>query len=271
VRRALLDIADGQEDVDGYIALVHAADRSKPYVAAEIGRRLLAVGRAAEALATLERAKPKQRAVRAPDEDVLLLAGSGADSAWEEAYINALDATGQQQEAQRLRWAAFEKRLSLTYLRAYLKRLPDFEDVEAEDRAMQHALGFANFSSALNFFCEWPDQARAAQLVMARASEIDGNLYFLLDPAARLIEGKHPMAATLLRRAMIEHTLNRAKSIRYKHAARHLLECASLAPRISDIGNTETHDSFVGRLRAKHGRKAGFWGQLNESAEAGQR
>lgn len=271
VRRALLDIADGQGDVDGYIALVTAADRSKPHVAAEIGRRLLAVGRAAEALASLDRAKPQQRAVRVNDEDVLFPAGHGAHSAWEGAYIDALDATGQLQEAQRLRWAAFEERLSLTYLRTYLKRLPDFEDVEAEDRAMQHALRFANFSSALNFFCEWPDQACAAQLVMARASEIDGNLYFLLDPVARLIEGKHPMAATLLRRAMIEHTLNRAKSTRYKHAARHLLECASLAPRIADIGNMETHDSFVSRLRVKHGRKAGFWGQLNQSMEAGQR
>jgi hypothetical protein len=240
-------------------------------VAAEIGRRLLAVGRTAEALAVLERAKPKLRAMRAGDQDVLLLAGHGADSAWEETHIDALDATGHQQEAQRLRWAAFEKRLSLTYLRAYLKRLPDFEDVEAEDRAMQYALRFTSFSSALNFFCEWPDQARAAQLVMARASEIDGNLYFLLDPAARLMEGKHPMAATLLRRAMIEHTLSRAKSTRYKHAARHLLECASLAPRISDSGNMETHDGFVGRLRAKHGRKVGFWYQLNESGEAGQR
>ncbi len=270
-RRALQDIADGQEDVDGYIALVPTADRSKPHMAAEIGRRLLATGRAAEALAALESARPKRRLVRASDEDALLLAGYGADNVWEEAYIDALDATGQQREAQRLRWAAFEERLSSTYLHAYLKRLPDFEDVEAEDRAMQHALGFGSFSSALNFLREWPDQARAAQLVMARAPEIDGNLYFLLDPAAQLIEGKYPMAATLLRRAMIDDTLNGAKSTRYKHAARHLLECASLAPGIQGFGDVETHESFIGRLRAKHGRKAGFWGQLGEASEGDRR
>jgi hypothetical protein len=107
--------------------------------------------------------------------------------------------------------------------------------------------------------------------VIERAPEIDGNLYFLLDPAAQLIEGKHPMAATLLRRAMIEDTLNGAKSTRYKHAARHLLECESLAPSIADFGSVGTHESFVGRLRAKHGRKAGFWGQLSEAPEGGQR
>jgi len=38
----------------------------------------------------------------------------------------------------------------------------------------------------------------------------------LLDPAAQLIEGRHPLAATLLRRAMIEDTLNGAKSSLYK-------------------------------------------------------
>ncbi len=87
---------------------------------------------------------------------------------------------------------------------------------------MRHALGFKSFSTALAFFTGWPNQTQAAQLVLARASEIDGNLYYLLGPAARLIEGKHSLVATLLRRAMIEDTLDGAKSTRYKHAARHL-------------------------------------------------
>ena len=93
----------------------------------------------------------------------------------------------------------------------------------------------------------------------------------MLDPAARLIEGRHPLAATLLRRAMIEDTLAGAKSSRYKHAARHLLECASLAPGIQDFGAFETHDAFVGRLRAKHGRKTGFWGQVSEASGSSRR
>jgi hypothetical protein len=182
-------------------------------------------------------------------------------SAWEEVYIEALDAIGQKDQAQQLRWAAFEERLSAIQLRAYLKKLPDFEDIQAEERAMRHALDFRSFPAALDFLRGWPDQARAAQLVLTRAAEIDGNLYYLLDPAAQLIEGKHPLAATLLRRAMIEDTLDGAKSSRYKHAARHLLECVSLASSIQDFGTFETHETFVSRLHAKHGRKAGFWAQ----------
>ena len=92
-------------------------------------------------------------------------------------------------------------------------------------------------------------------------------MYFLLDPVAQLVEGRHPLVATVLRRAMIEDTLHGAKSSRYKHAARHLLECASLAPGIQDWKTFGTHEAFADRLRAKHGRKAGFWTQMIERAE----
>jgi hypothetical protein len=117
-------------------------DRSRPQMGAEIGRRLLAAGRTTEALATLENARAKQRADQAAQYDDVYLGGYGGDGcAWEEVYIEALDASGQGELAQQLRWAAFEQRLSSVQLRAYLKKLPDFEDVEAEERAMRHALG----------------------------------------------------------------------------------------------------------------------------------
>jgi hypothetical protein len=238
-----------------------------PHAGAEIGHRLLAVGRASEALAALETARPERRTGRDQQYgEELSLAGHDAGSVWEEVYINALDATGQEQQAQRLRWTTFEEWLSSTQLRAYLKRLPDFEDVEAEERAMRHVLGFKSFPAALGFFYEWPDQVRVAELVLARASEIDGNMYYLLDPVAQLIEDKHPLAATLLRRATIEDTLDGAKSSRYKHAARHLLECTSLAPRVQDFRTFERHETFVARLRAKYGRKVGFWTQASEAS-----
>ena len=124
---------------------------------------------------------------------------------------------------------------------------------------MEHALGFRNFPVALHFFHAWPEPRWAARLVRERHAEVDGNLYHLLDPVARWLEGADPLAATLLRRAMVEDTLEGAKSKRYRHAARHLAECRSLTPFISGYGRFEAHGDFVGRLRAKHGRKTGFW------------
>jgi hypothetical protein len=261
VRRALQDLADGEGDVDAYIALVPDKDRTRPDLAAEIGRRLLQVGRAKEAVAALEVAAPKKRTTRSDldDDDLYGPRWDGPDAEWESVYIDALVATGQVEHAQRLRWAAFEARLSVERLRSYLKALPDFEDVLAEERAMEHALHFRNFSLALHFFHEWPAHRQAADLVIARNGEINGNLYYLLDPAARWLEGAHPLAATLLHRAMIEDTLGGAKSKRYRHAARHLAACQALATLISDYGRFEAHEVFVSRLRAKHSRKSGFW------------
>ncbi len=71
---------------------------------------------------------------------------------------------------------------------------------------------------------------------------------------------------------MIEDTLEGAKATRYRHAARHLLECRALEVGISDYGGFETHDAFVARLQARHGRKTGFWSRVTELGGAvGQR
>jgi hypothetical protein len=74
-------------------------------------------------------------------------------------------------------------------------------------------------------------------------------------PAANFLS----LAATLFRRAMIEDTLDGAKSKRYRHAARHLAECRAPATLIGDYGPFEPHEVFVSRLRARHSRKSGFW------------
>ena len=67
---------------------------------------------------------------------------------------------------------------------------------------------------------------------------------------------------------MVEDTLEGAKSGRYRHAARHLLECCALEPGIADHGRFGTHEAFAARLRARHGRKAGFWDRVAERGGA---
>jgi Family of unknown function (DUF6880) len=70
----------------------------------------------------------------------------------------------------------------------------------------------------------------------------------------------------------IEDTLNGAKYKRYRHAARHMLECQALDPNIEDYAAFEAHDAFVNRIRAKHSRKISFWSHVAEfTASAGAR
>jgi hypothetical protein len=260
LHRALQDIADAEGDVDLFIE--HETGRQSPHGAAATATRLLAAGRAEEALAFLKKGAPTKPSGHDLD-DLWAISPEGAGAGtWEQAWVEALLATGRQDEAQRFHWARFEASLDAAHLRAYLEALPEFEDVVAEHKALDHALAFPRFATALAFFIEWKELRYAARLVVGRSLEIDGNLYFILAPAAEALEAEQPLAAALLRRAMIEDTLTGAKARRYRHAARHLLECRLLEVGINDHGGFETHEAFVARLRAQHGRKAGLWGQV---------
>ena len=153
----------------------------------------------------------------------------------------------------------FEASLSARSLRTYLKLLADFDDIEAEDKAIRIAEGHPHLGAAISFLVGWPRHDRAARIVTGRADELDGNAYHLLSDAADTLEVKHPLAATLMRRAMIEDSLDGAKATRYRHAARHFAECRSSHPAIDDYAGFPTHEQFVSALKQRHGRKYGFW------------
>jgi hypothetical protein len=72
---------------------------------------------------------------------------------------------------------------------------------------MATALGFPEIHQALAFLISWPALEKAAQLVLRCAKELNGNHYEVLSPAADALAGKHPLAATLLLRSMIDFAL----------------------------------------------------------------
>jgi hypothetical protein len=73
------------------------------------------------------------------------------------------------------------------------------------------------------------------------------------------LAGRHPLAAVLVLRSMIDFLLRQGRSTRYRHAARHMLEWAGLSSAIEDFGRLEPHDAYEARLRREHGRKSAFW------------
>lgn len=249
VQLALTEIADMQGDVDAFIAQYEEATRKVPKIAAEIARRLLAAGRVEEAWQAISAAEHRRRDG----------GWNWPDFEWENARIEVLDALGRADDAQAARWSCFERSLSASHLRAYLKRLPDFDDIEAERKALDHAKRSGNLLQALSFLVSWPALDRAADLVLQRADELHGDHYEILTPAAEALAAKHPLAATVVLRAMIEFSLRNARSSRYRHAARHLLDCSSLAPKIEDFRQFEPHEAYEASLRRQHGKKSSFW------------
>ncbi|MBB4575212.1 DUF6880 family protein [Rhizobium lentis] len=242
-RMALQEIADAQDDVDAFIAQQPEETLRAPMVAIAISDRLLLAGRAEEALRILDGVDHR---FEMPFE-------------WQEARAETLEALGRREEAQAYRWQCFEQSLNVEHLRAFLRKLADFDDIEAEEKAFAFAHGFPDVHRALAFFLAWPAPADAAKLVSRRQAELDGDLYELMTPAAEMLQEKHPLAATMLLRSMIGFALDYGRSSRYRHAARHLAECASLAPHIDDFGSALPHDAYIAELKRQHGTKHGFW------------
>jgi len=246
---ALLRIADLEGDVDAYIAELSPEARREQAAATEIARRLVSADRAKDALVALDQARP------AKDPETQLN--------WQMTRLDVLEALDRDDEAQAERWAWFERSLTGDHLRAYLRRLPDFDDVEAEEKAFAIARTFPDVDQALSFFIDWPAHAKAAGMIIDRRKEFDGDDYELLSGAAETLAAKYPLAATILRRAMIDFTLEKARSTRYRHAARHLAECAGTTSRLTDIefdgAHIETHQAYLSKLRQSHGKKTGFW------------
>ncbi len=257
VRIAMLGIADALGDAEAYLAEYRDHDPEAltvPAIAAEVAQRLTPAGRAEEALTLLQGADPALAKRLAGAED------------WCDARLAALEALGRHDEAQAQRWEYALMELSRRHLRDYLKRLPAFEDAEAEERALNLVAEHEDLQEALWFLLHWPEPRRAARLVQASTKPLNGDCYVLLAPLAELLEKDHPLAATCCLRAMIDFSLQVGRSKRYPHAARHLHTCHLLARRIESWGDLVDHRAYAAQLRRDHGRKYGFWSLVPKEA-----
>jgi len=248
----LADVADAQGDVDAYMARYTPEQLAYGTIAPDVARRLLNAGRTDEALGIITRARATEdgRPFRVFRYEL------------DEVYEDCLARLGKTDDLKRHLWETFAQTLSERSLRKYLKLLPDFDDIEAEEKALDLAEAHFHLDVAISFLVDWPSHDRAARVVLARADELGGDAYHTLTTAAAALEARYPLAATLMRRAMVQDSLDGGKSTRYRYAARHLAECQSGDLAISDHAGFPTHKQFVEELKQKHGRKHGFWQQV---------
>jgi hypothetical protein len=256
-------IAEKLGDLDGLIAL---EAKKHPNLQDTIGvaARLLEAGRAQEALDWIRRPTSRRIAYLSAEN---LADGMGPDNDpfWRRTSVEAkiLEALGKKVDAQALRWSAFETSLDAGILREYIAALPDFEDFATLDRAFAHAFSSRHIYNALAFLVEWPRLDLAARLVIARRSEWEGRQYDMLPKVADAVAAHHPLAATILYRALLDDILARARSKAYPHAARYLAKLEQLAAgAAAEAGTLKAwahHEDYRAGLEKAHGRKSGFW------------
>ncbi|MDB6455214.1 DUF6880 family protein [Falsirhodobacter sp. 20TX0035] len=237
------DIADAQGNVDAFVANLSAKQLTTPAIAAEVATRLLAAHRALEALAILQNAP--------------------ADPALVPIHVACLEALNRTEDLKAFLWQSFRARPDADILRRYLRLLPDFDDIEAEDEARALARDHADRNAALQFFLDWRDPAMAAALVLARPDALNGDDPGPLIRAADTLDSGHPLASVLLRRTVILASLRRGRPEDIRRAADQLLACAATDAPIADYGDAPDHLSFVTRLRRTHGRRRSLWTKVS--------
>lgn len=266
VIRARQAIADRAGDVDAFIALERELS-ARAQDSMGVAERLLAAGRSSEALDWVRR--PGRPGLRAMHWHDLADATSGADLSDRDRVrleIRILDALGDRDAAQDLRWHTFEATLDHDMLRDYLAHLPDFGEFEALDRAFADAAAHPQRYRSLAFFLAWPRLDLAAKLVLEHHATWDGRHYGALVPAAETLEHDHPVAATVLYRALIDDILARARSPAYGHAARYLGKLDALSAHGVGVScGLIDHQAYRANLRRAHGRKSGFWNMVDNA------
>ncbi len=161
----LADIADLQGDVDAYMARYSAEQLTYGTIAPDVARRLIDAGRLEEALGIIQRA-------RAAEEGKSFRASRYELDA---VYEDCLQQMGRLDDLKTHLWATFQQTLYAGSLRKYLKLLPDFEDIEAEERALALAETYPHLGAAIHFLRGWPDLPRAERVLTTRAGERDSN------------------------------------------------------------------------------------------------
>jgi len=89
---------------------------------------------------------------------------------------------------------------------------------------------------------------RLADLLLERQGEFGDDHYDLFSAAAERLSADHPLAATVALRSMVDFTLSKGRSSRYRYAAEHLHSCQLLSQRISDWGAITPHALYIARV-----------------------
>lgn len=215
----------------------------------DIAEVYLETGSAETALAWLERI-PVDETYSAGKRDALLLAAYGA--------------LGRVSEQAEVAWRVFRSRRTLASLDLVLAIIgEERREVVLKDEA---ALILADEKLSLTdaeFLVGAGRPKDAGRYLLDHGEQIDGNQYTRLPSLAKLLEAEHPLAASVIYRALLDCILGPGRSSAYEYAAGYLRAMDRMAERITEWERFGSHAEYVEGIRRDHKRKYGFWGRYN--------
>ena len=260
-------IAEARGDLDGFIALEEAKHPNLRNTV-DIAERLLAAGRATEALEWVRRTHGRRMGAMSSSglADGLNVRDPSSNRRVSlEAHI--LEALGDRAAAQDLRWSSFMTTLDVGMLREHVAHLEDFAEFDVLDRAFDHVSSATAAYSALTFFIEWPKLDRAAKLVVERRAYLGRSSLLCAAPRSPGVGGSttgggYNSLSSLAQRHSV------ARQIRRLRAWREISRSAQRACRGLGRGSRSGHEQA---RRLCGGTRQDLWTQDRLLVASGRR
>lgn len=243
---ALSLLAESLRDPDIMVrATLHYCPQPNPVQREAFARAYLEAGRPADALDWLQ--EPWGR----------------FDDKRQRLLADALEGLGRFEDSSPIRQRMFERTLSNENLQRWLKHLPETARPEAASHARQVALRHENVTAAATLLLQLDDADAAEARLLAESGRIDPHFYASLASLAEALRACHcSRGETVVYRALLRGTLDRANSRAYGHAARYWSRLSEIANAGISLSPLPPHEDFEAEIRARHGRKTAFWSRV---------
>jgi hypothetical protein len=140
---------------------------------------------------------------------------------------------------------------------------PQFRE-EFQKEAIKTVFNSGRTSTALDFFVQGKFIDECSMLVQSKIDLLSGESYYSVRPAAKMLQDKHPLSATLLYRKMTDCIADKGESKYYDYAVKDLIACEELSKKIDDYKGFKTHEEYFANFQEKHKRKSAFWSKYKD-------
>lgn len=246
IQLALQEIADCQNDVHAFIQACSFDGNINDHDHLKIAERFINNQQGKEASEWLDRA------------------AIASDHPWYEdkvkLKIKAFELEKKYDKAQNERLDWFRKTLKPEMYKEILNNTTSFELQNSfKSEAIEKAFLFKEPHRALNFLIEIEELKEASKFVHLRHAEFNGDRYYILKQAAKMLRASDPIAATRLYRIMIQYILNKGASKYYDYGVTYLIKCKDLDLDISNWENIQKHKDYLADLEWQYKSKRSFW------------
>lgn len=183
---------------------------------------------------------------------------------FEKLLQEILKQSNNSEESAKLAWRHFHQDRNLDSFETVLNiigRENRDRIIQDEARLINQGTGYSPVD--LKFLVQVGRFEDASNYVLQRANLLNGiNFGTLIFVAEALESAQRYVAASIIYRVLIDSILLRARSTFYQQAADHFRKLESMAPKIKQWGRQISHDDYTAQLRISHGKKTGFWNQV---------